>query len=106
MDDADCAVRVIGPKQPYLDWIRSVENPPPQVTLETLRRDRVAYIIPPVESAEDETRAIRRCHARVFEDELRSWYLDESTWPKRRGLQTFMKWFDVTIHPVVVYLTD
>ena len=27
MDDADCAVMVIGPKQPYLDWIRSVENP-------------------------------------------------------------------------------
>ena len=104
MYEMDYAVMVARPKQPYLDWTRSDDDQSVQVSLQDLRRDCTAYIVPVVESEEDEKRVVRKYHADVFENELFGWSADESTWPKRRGLKTFQEWFDVEFHSVVIAL--
>lgn len=47
-------------------------------------------------------RWIRRNFAKVFERELKGWYVDPTLWPERRTLATFRAWFDVEHHSVVV----
>jgi len=105
MVERDFSVMVVRPKQPYLDWTRSDDDQSVQVSLEDLRHDCTAYVVPVVESPEDEQRVVRKYHAQVFENELFSWSTDPSTWPKRRGLKTFREWFDVEFHSVVMSLT-
>lgn len=104
LGDVNRAVLVVKPKRPFLDWLRETEDPPAEATLEFLRKDCNAYLIPVVESDEDERRVIRRYHKRLFENELTGWLTNKSQWPKRRGLETFLTWFEVEIHSVVTDL--
>ena len=98
------SVLVVKPKQPYLDWTRSLDDPFPLIMLEQLRTDRTAYLVPEVFGPDDEQRILRKFHKEIFEHELAGWTTDESEWPKRRGFMTFVKWFDVEFHSFVVDL--
>ena len=40
----------------------------------------------------------------IFEEELNEWHRLESDWPARRDLATFLKWFEVKYHSVVLAL--
>ena len=41
----------------------------------------------------------------VFEEELCAASTDETIWPKRRDVNTFLEWFDVEFHGIVFDLT-
>ena len=48
-------------------------------------------------------RAIVRPHFEaIFEDELASWHTRERDWPAQRDLPTFLAWFEVHIHSMVI----
>jgi hypothetical protein len=40
----------------------------------------------------------------IFEEELNSWHRRESEWPSRRTYETFLEWFDVEVHSMVLDL--
>jgi hypothetical protein len=40
----------------------------------------------------------------IFDEELNSWYRRESAWPARRTYETFLKWFEVEVHSMVLDL--
>ena len=93
---------IIKPRQPFLDWLESQPDWDLDITLEELRADCCAYLIPGYDSPEQAMRYIERNHKAIFEWELFGWYTDESIWPKKLTLSIFRKWFDVEIHTMTV----
>ena len=105
MHEVNRSVVVIKPKQPLLDWLNTLpfdqEDAP--LTLENLRQDCNALLVPPVEDFADCRDFIRQHWRDIFEAELADWDQDESVWPEKRTPNLFQQWFEVEIHSV---LTD
>jgi hypothetical protein len=40
----------------------------------------------------------------IFEEELNAWHRLESDWPARRDFATFLAWFEVEYHSMVIDL--
>ena len=102
----DRAVAIIKPGQPFLDWLNRLPNPEPGLTLEELRRDSTAILIPESDDEGGAEAYIRKTHARIFEMELDSWYRDAELWPSKRGYSVFAEWFDVEIYEMVLDASD
>lgn len=97
---------IIKPKQPLLDWLESQPDWDLGITLEDLRADRYALLIPGYDDPEQAMRYVERNHKAIFEMELFGWYTDESIWPEKRTLSAFRKWLDVEIHSMVIDMLD
>jgi hypothetical protein len=102
MDAINRAVAIIKPKQPYLDWANSLPDPSENLTLEELRTDCTALLIPEFAHKDDEEAFLKEIYAAIFEMELDAWYRDDTLWPRKRDYQTFRDWFDVEIHSTVI----
>mgnify|MGYP000887780057 FL=1 len=94
------AVVIIKPRQPFLDWANSLPDPTP-VTLEQLRKDCNAILIPDVDDDLEAERYVRQIYRGLFEMQLAGWHQDPRFWPKQRGYKTFRDWFDVEVHSMV-----
>ncbi|MEW6760890.1 MAG: hypothetical protein AB1437_08705 [Pseudomonadota bacterium] len=93
---------ILVPRQPALDWVNSVDPEPPGVTLDELREDQNAFLVPDImDGQEDAQRWVQRRWAMFFESFLVEWYLDPSLWPQKRSAAMFKKWFDVQYHSMV-----
>jgi hypothetical protein len=40
----------------------------------------------------------------IFEEELNGWHRREREWPARRTYETFLAWFEVEVHSMVIDL--
>lgn len=69
----DRNLAVIKPKQPFLDWLRGVPGNEVELTLDQLRIDCTALLIPEFEEPEDAVSFIDEIGAELFEAELGSW---------------------------------
>jgi len=99
-------VALIKPKQPFLDWLESQPDWDVDITLEEIRADRCAYLIPGYPLNDQAMRYVERNHKSFFEWELYCWYTDKSIWPKKRTLSVFRKWFDVEIHTMTIDMLE
>lgn len=99
-------VVVVKPKQPFLDWLRALPTPATDVSLEELREDCSAYLLPDWEDEEHLQRMLVRCCKDVFVDELRAWCTDESVFPEQRSWPVFCEWFEVESHSMVFNLVQ
>ena len=95
---------VVKPKQPFLDWARSFDLDE-GLQLDQFRDESSAYLTPEFEFQEHRMEVIAWCLDFVFEEELCAASTDETIWPKRRDLTTFLEWFDVEFHGIVFDLT-
>ena len=97
-----CAV-VVKPRQPMLDWLCSVD-PSYKPTVEQIRRDSHAYLVPDYEDAPDIDKAIDKYLKANFEgiflNELNAWYTDPRIFPKMT-YPLFQAWFEVSYHSMV-----
>jgi hypothetical protein len=95
---------IVKPKQPYIDWANSLEDGgvklgedyTPEHTI-YLVEDMTGYLI-------DKEEIIKPHFAFIFEEELNGWHRLESNWPAKRDLATFLDWFEVEIHSMVLDL--
>jgi hypothetical protein len=99
-------VAILKPKQPFLDWLESQPDWDVEITLEEIRSDRCAYLIPAYALLDQAMRYIERNHKKFFEMELFGCYTDESMWPEKRTLSVFRKWFDIEIHSMIIDTLD
>lgn len=91
---------VVRPKQPFVDWLRSVEELDlPSITLDEL--DKTLYLVPDYEDPADAEKVLKKVCDEIFCRELEGWYTDESVWPKDRSLKVFKQWFEVEHFDVV-----
>ena len=104
--DINRSVIVVKPKQPYVDWANTCDECPTTITLADARNDCHAYLVPCWDDDEEFERMLRKVARFIFENELSGWSTDESIWPKRRGIETFRRWFDAEGHSLVFELGD
>jgi hypothetical protein len=87
------------PRQPFEDWVRSVEGLGEDWTLPLISRYR-AFVAPELPRQVDLDRWLQQNYAELFERELEPW-ADQAQWPADRSFETFLAWFDVVFSPTV-----
>jgi hypothetical protein len=106
MEYVNRSLAIIKPRQPFYDWLKDMPDWDFDLSLETLRVDCTALLLPEFEEPEGAVGYIDEIFERVFEMELASWYEDERVWPQKRSLKMFWEWFDVELHSMVIDATD
>ena len=106
MNEINRSLMVVIPKEPFLEWIRSVDDASDKLKLVDLQDDTSTYLIPECATDEEQVAIIMWCWDVIFEQELYSWFTDEDLWPKERDPAMFIEWFDVEFHSMVLDLVD
>lgn len=91
---------VVKPKQPLVRWIQQVD-PSATVTLREIIDDHSCYLAPEVLSRREQKEYLEQNHAAIFEQELRAWNQDRSTWPTPMTFTLFLEFFEITFHSLV-----
>ena len=99
-------VIVIKAKEPFLDWVNRTDESGVALTLNEVRQDCTAYLIPEVGDDEELQEFVELNYQLLFEQELEGWVRNEDEWPANRDLHTFLEWFDVEFHSEVVDLAE
>ncbi len=102
MDVINRAVAIIKPRQPYLDWAINLPDAPTDLTLDDLRRDCTAILLPEADELAEAEVFIARIYTAIFEMELEAWSRDRRVWPATRTYHTFREWFDLEVHSTVL----
>ena len=85
------SLMVVTPRLPFATWAGSLAS----------REDAGE-----VRDMEDEDRILEKLHQRIFANQLEACVKDPGRWPPERNLDTFLEWFDVSFHGVVLDLGD
>ncbi|MGE5682546.1 MAG: hypothetical protein ACM34K_16895 [Bacillota bacterium] len=93
---------IIKPKQPFLDWLKSLAEENSSLVIEDIRHDNTAFMIPSNELIEQDQKYIKSIFPDLFEMELEEWSLDTDLWPGDRTYELFQEWFDTEIHTIVI----
>lgn len=104
--EIDRTVLVVRPKQPFLDWVQSLDDESKDFTLENLRQDCAAYLVPEILDDSEQRQVLEWCFVRVFEEQLEGWHTEPKDWPQNRNLKMFLEWFEVEFHSLVFDLCD
>lgn len=99
-EESSWSVLTVRPRQPFVDWANGLPDAH-VVTLDDLRIDIEAYLVPASDDPGAEEAAVKRNFEAIFERQLEGWYRDRSTWPEKRTVAVFRKWFDVEFHSLV-----
>ena len=103
MDEIDCSVAILKPRQPMLDWLLNLPDwAQDRMTLKELRDDCTVLLIPAAEDDVGHLRFIQAHCDHIFETELLLWGIDNSLWPPKRDFKTFTTWFDIELHSLVL----
>jgi len=99
---------VITPKQPYIDWLKSLEVSGFDFVLENYQNDGGCYLIDETEFSKQSEfkKFIGKNYLYFFEKELCGIEPNKGKWPLVRNLETFNKWFNVNYHSVIVDLSQ
>jgi hypothetical protein len=99
-------VVILGPKQPFLDWLNDVDPDDAALTEEDLREDNEVFLIPQHNDISDSEKWVEKRWSFLFEHMLMGWVEDESTWPEDRSLAMFRDWFSIEVHTMVWDLSE
>ena len=97
---------VVRPDQPFLDRLHRADPTSGGLRLEGLRREPTVYLLPECENEEEVRQCLKEVCGQIFEEQLDRWYRVPSSWPGRRDLENFDRWFEWSFHSVVVDLCD
>ncbi len=101
-DSINRAAIVLTQKQPFNDWVRSID---PTVNPEEIQEPGL-YLIPDFETAEEMEEWIKLSWDLLFSDQMNNWYMDEKLWVNNRSLDLFKKYFSYTLIPLVLDISD
>ena len=106
MREVNRSAIVVIPKQPFLDWLRSVDPTSAGLSLSDLEDEPTVYLVKECESDEDFSVRLQQIAPAIFADQLDGWWRVQSDWPARRTIRKFRHWFDCRFHSVVLDLDD
>ena len=106
MFEVNRTVLVVKPKQPFLAWAHSLDDESKDLTLERLREDCTAYLVPEIQYDSEQRQVLEWCFELLFEEELEGWHTEPKDWPQDRNLEMFLEWFEVEFHSLVFDLCD
>lgn len=99
-------VIMLGPKQPFLDWLNNVDPDDESLTVDDLRDDNEVFLIPQYNDNTDSEKWVEMRWGFLFEHMLMGWVDDEALWPQDRTLEMFREWFEIEIHTMAWDLSD
>ena len=95
---------IVIPKQPYIDWANSMDDGGVKLGGD-YNSEHTIYLVEDVTGCLiDKIEVIKPHFEFIFEEELNSWHRLKSDWPLHRDLDTFLDWFEVQIHSMVLDL--
>ncbi|MFK7061478.1 hypothetical protein [Flavobacterium oreochromis] len=94
MEILDRSAIIIKPKQPYFDWVKSLDQETSAMEISMLEKPRT-YLTDSV--LKDEEKHLKKYFKQVFEEELESVLTNQEDWPQKRDIKTFYEWFDVEV---------
>lgn len=106
MNEVNRGVIVLRPKKPFLDWVNFIDADGVVLTLDEVSEDCTAYLTPEIEDDDELKKFLGENYNLLFEQELAEWIWDEAQWPASRGLSTFLEWFSVEFHSVVLDVVE
>lgn len=92
---------VVKPGQRFLDWLHAADPTSADLTLQELQNEPTVYLIREGDSDEEVRNHLVKACGKIFEEQLDGWYRVPSSWPQRRGMSEFDRWFEWSAHPVV-----
>lgn len=99
-------VVILGPKQPFLDWLNDVDPDDAALNEEDIREDNEVFLIPQFNDISDSEKWIEKRWSFLFEHMLMGWVEDEALWPEDRSLAMFRDWFSIEVHTMVWDLSE
>lgn len=96
------SVSIIKPKQPFVDWINSQSSPEDMISLEDVREDCMAVLLPQYDYDQEAIGYIEKLCTWIFETHLKREFRKKKNWPIKRDYETFKKWFDVELHSIII----
>jgi hypothetical protein len=89
---------IIKPKQPFFEWLKSIDN---EDDFSDLKDETDVYLIPDFETKEEITRWLKKNFDMIFCDQMNHWYTNEEIWTQKRTFKVFCDWFDFSIHTTI-----
>lgn len=106
MYEVNRSIAILKPRQPFLDWLKSLPGGlDEQLELVQLRGDCNALLIPAADDYDSAEDFVRQHYHSLFAAELADWCEDEAFWPALTPA-LFTEWFDVEIHSVLTDLVE
>ena len=102
MQTINRSVAIIRPKQPFIDWANQLPDAESKTSLEDLKDDCLAILIPNYEDNDEANGYIDEMAEDIFEEELFSWCTHKPWFPKNRTKKMFWDWFEVEFHSIVI----
>jgi hypothetical protein len=97
----DRTAATVWPKQPFLDWVKSLPGADLTLTLEQARTQPTVFLLPPADDAAEVKQWFTTGSDLLFIHMLASVTQDETRIPQARDHAMFLKWFDCEITPLV-----
>ena len=97
---------VVVPKQPFLDWLHSVDLTSGELTLADARRDTGIYLLPEYDLEPELEAYLEEVCEGIFEEQLNSWCRAEELWPEDRNFSIFRQWFECRFHSMLFDLAE
>jgi len=94
------------PRAAFFAWIQSLETENGTYTLDELREDCAALLVPEMDEPDDVDAFIAEYHEPLFEYLLAEWADDPALWPEQRDLETLRDWFDFEVSTLVFDVCD
>jgi hypothetical protein len=95
---------IVKPKQPYIQWANSLDDDGVKLG-EEFEPEHTVYLVEDITDYLVDVEAIVAPYFEfIFEEELNAWHRLESDWPARRDFATFLEWFEVKYHSMVLDL--
>jgi len=97
---------VVKPKQPFIDWLKSIPDDDFDYTLEQISADNLIFLIPQSDNPNEAMEYIRKGYGLIFEWAFGVWATAEELWPAKRNWKMLNDWFDIEICSEVFDLVD
>jgi hypothetical protein len=97
---------IVAPKQPFLDWLRSVDPSNLGLTMADVRGDPSVYLFPECNFDHELMEYLKASCTEIFEQELEGWDRVEENWPEDRSFTAFHRWFEYSIHWMIFDMAD
>lgn len=100
MDHVNRMAVVVFLREPFIDWLNSI-NPDNPVWVESLAERGNVYLIPEFSDMVEAQAHVEDIFDEIFANELAEWHPDSSLWPADRTYDMFMEWFDLVFDVAV-----
>ena len=106
MYEIERLVTILKPTQKFYEWLQTTPSLDKELTLEDLRADCTALLLPTFETADEADDYLRKNFDEIFANECETWCEDESFWPSPANYELFRELFDIEHHSMVFDMVD